>query len=225
MHPKAIVQEALSRGLDIIAISDHNSSENVPYVLKAAKDTPLTVIPGMEVTTREEAHVVALFGDMQTLSLFQEYVYAHLSGLNDEKAFGIQAVVNEFEEVEGFNERLLIGATGISLEDLVDHVHGYHGLAVAAHIDRPSFSVISQLGFVPDHVPFDALEISARLGISKGREKFPELREYPFITSSDAHYLKDMAQATTLMFLENPTLDEIRMALRQEQGRFVSEEA
>lgn len=225
MHPKAIVREALSLGLDIIAITDHNSSENVPYVIAAAKGTPLTIIPGMEVTTREEAHVLALFQDMATLSLFQEYVYANLEGLNDEDAFGIQAVVNEIEEVEGFNDRLLIGATGISLEDLVDHVHGYHGLAVAAHIDRPSFSVISQLGFVPDHVAFDALEISARLGIRKGREKLPELRDYAFITSSDAHYLKDIGQASTLMFLESPSIDEIRMALRQEQGRFVSEEA
>lgn len=225
MHPRAIVREALSLGLDVIAITDHNSSENVPYVIAAAEGTPLTVIPGMEVTTREEAHVLALFQDMSSLSLFQEYVYARLEGLNDENAFGVQAVVNENEEVEGFNERLLIGATGISLEDLVDHIHGYQGLAVAAHIDRPSFSVISQLGFVPDNIAFDALEISARLGIRKGREKFPELREYTFITSSDAHYLKDLRQASTVMYLESPTLNEIRMALRQDQGRFVSEEA
>ncbi len=119
-------------------------------------------------------------------------MYANLEGLNDEDAFGLQPVVNEIGEVEGFNDRLLIGATGISLEDLVDHVHGYHGLAVAAHIDRPSFSVISQLGFVPDHVAFDALEISARLGIRGGRERFPELRVIP-----SSHHLMPIISRTS----------------------------
>jgi hypothetical protein len=225
MHPSAVVDEAVSQGVDVIAICDHNSSENVPYVLKAARGKPIVVIPGMEVTTREEVHVIALFEDTASLSALQEYVYANLSGLNDEKAFGLQPIVNEIGEVEGFNERLLIGATGISLEDLVSRIHEQSGLAIAAHIDRPSFSVISQLGFLPEHVPFDALEISSRLGIRGGREKFPELAHNTFITSSDAHFIKDIGTRFTAIFMEEARFSEIRLALKGRDGRFVVEDA
>ncbi|HOO46482.1 MAG TPA: PHP domain-containing protein, partial [Deltaproteobacteria bacterium] len=138
MHAGAIVEEALLQKLDIIAVCDHNTAENVCYVTKAAENTPLCVIPGMEVTTREEVHVLALFEQIEDLEKLQAYVYEHLSGLNDEKAFGMQVIVNEIGEVEGFNERLLIGATEVSLESLVDKIHEYGGLAIAAHIDRPS---------------------------------------------------------------------------------------
>lgn len=225
MHPRAVVDEALAQGLDIIAVCDHNSSENVPYVIRAARGTPLCVIPGMEVCTREEAHVLALFAEPAQLSLLQDFVYANLQGLNDEDAFGLQPIVNETEEVEGFNERLLIGATEIPLEDLVSRIHEYGGLAIAAHIDRPSFSVIGQLGFIPAHVPFDALEISARLGIQRGREKFPELSGYAFVTSSDAHFIPDIGAACTRMVLEKPCFAEVAMALKKQGGRYIEEDA
>jgi PHP family Zn ribbon phosphoesterase len=225
MHPRAIVEEALAQRLDIIAICDHNSSENVPYVIRAARGTPLCVICGMEVCTREEAHVLALFGEQTQLSLLQDYVYANLHGLNDEDAFGLQPIVNEAEEVEGFNERLLIGATDIPLEHLVNRIHEYGGLAIAAHIDRPSFSVIGQLGFIPPHVPFDALEISARLGIRGGRDRFPELSGYPFVTSSDAHFIPDIGAICTHMALDKPCFDEVAMALKKQEGRYIEEDA
>jgi PHP family Zn ribbon phosphoesterase len=130
MHPSALVEEAVCRGLDIIAICDHNSSENVQYVMNAARGKPLTVIPGMEVTTREEVHVISLFDSMTSLRQFQEYVYENLDGRNNEDVFGVQAIVNELGEVEGFNEHMLIGATRISIEDLVERVHGYEGLVI-----------------------------------------------------------------------------------------------
>jgi PHP family Zn ribbon phosphoesterase len=179
----------------------------------------------MEVTSREEVHVLALFEDTASLSALQEYVYANLAGKNDEKAFGLQPIVNEIGEVEGFNERLLIGATDISLEDLVSSIHEHGGLAVAAHIDRPSFSVMSQLGFLPENVPFDALEISSRLGIRGGREQFPELSEHCFITSSDAHFIRDIGSRFTAIFMEGASLAEIRLALKRQGGRFVVEAA
>jgi PHP family Zn ribbon phosphoesterase len=223
MHPRAIVQEALAQQLDIIAICDHNTAENVKYVIKAAQGTELVVIPGMEVTTREEVHILSLFGNLDALSLLQDYVYSNLDGLNDEDVFGMQVVVNEIGEVEGFNERLLIGATKIAIEDLVEKIHSLGGLAIAAHIDRPSFSVISQLGFIPAYIPFDALEISANLSIEEARRQFSGLEQYPFITSSDAHYMKDLFGAVTKMFLEEASFSEIHMALRKEEGRYVGE--
>jgi len=223
MHPRAIVDEAIAQQIDIIAVCDHNSSENVRYVARAAENTSLAVIPGMEVTSREEVHVLALFEHVEDLDKLQTYVYEHLNGLNDENAFGMQVIVNETGEVEGFNERLLIGATEISLEDLVEKVHEYGGLAIAAHIDRPSFSILSQLGFVPVHVPFDALEISARLAFEKARLRFPELADYPFITSSDAHFIRDIGETCTRMNLKKASLSEIKKAFQKKEGRYVLE--
>jgi PHP family Zn ribbon phosphoesterase len=224
MHPRALVDEAVKRELDMIAVCDHNASENVPFVMNAARGTRLNVLPGMEVCTREEAHVLALFGELPALAELQDYVYANLAGLNDEEAFGMQPIVNEEGEVEGFNERLLIGATGISLEDIVDRIHLFGGIAVAAHIDRPSFSVIGQLGFIPPHVPFDALEISGRLGIREGRRRFPELANYPFVTSSDAHFIADVGSACTRMVLKEPVFEEVLMAIRKQEGRYILED-
>ena len=225
MHPGAIVEEAVLKGLDVIGVSDHNASENVGFVMNAARGKPLTVIPGMEVTTREEVHVLVLLEDLPTLSLLQQYVYDRLEGLNNEEVFGLQPIVTEDGDVEGFNQRLLIGATTIPLEELVEKVHALGGLAISAHIDRPGFGVIGQLGFVPPGVPFDALEVSWRLGIRGGREKYPELSGYPFITSSDAHFIDDIAKACTPMMLGEPSLPEIRRALKGEGGRFVVEDA
>jgi PHP family Zn ribbon phosphoesterase len=127
--------------------------------------------------------------------------------------------VNEKGEVEGFNERLLIGATGIPLDEVVRHIHDLGGIAVASHIDRESFSVISQLGFVAKESGFDALEVSRALGIEKARRKYPELGDFPFIVSSDAHFLDDIGTATTTMYLAAATTDEIRMACEGREGR------
>ena len=223
MHPDAIVRESLAEGLDIIAICDHNSSENVQYVQRAAHDTDLVVIPGMEVTTKEEVHMLALFEHLHELSSLQDVIYAHLLGKNDEDVFGCQAIVNESGEVEGFNERLLIAAADISLNEVVDLVHSLDGLAIASHIDRPGFGIIGQLGFVPPDVAFDALEVSYNLGIQAARQRFPELKGYPFITSSDAHFVTDIGKACTRMYLESPTFAEIILALHKQQGRYVLE--
>ncbi len=221
MHPAALVKKAVERGLGVIAISDHNASENVQYVMRAAGQGPPAVIAGMEITTVEEVHVLALMPGLGDLLGVQKVIYDHLPGRNDERLFGCQAVVNEKGEVEGINDRLLIGATDIPVSDVVGMIHGFGGLAVASHIDRESFSVISQLGFVDDDSGFDALEISRVLGIERARERYPELARYPFITSSDAHNLADIGAAPTVMKLAEGTFEEIRMALQQREGRCI----
>lgn len=223
MHPSAIVRKALEKKIDVIAICDHNSSENVGYVMNAAKGTNLVVLPGMEVTSKEEVHTIAIFNTLEDLLFFQKVVYENLAGENDEDVFGVQAIVNEIGEVEGFNPRLLIGATSLSLNSLVDIIHGFKGLAVASHIDRESFSILGQLGFIPTDASFDALEISARTGIKKGRELYPELSGYTFITSSDAHFTTDIGSSPAGIFLETTSFDEIRLALKGEAGRYVLE--
>lgn len=223
MHPAAIVKRAISEKLDIIAICDHNSSENVQYVIKAAEGKPLTVLPGMEIASSEEVHVLALFDKLDKLSKLQEIVYRFLHGTNDEDIFGIQAIVNESGEVEGFNKKLLIGATEITLNKVVEEIHATGGLAIAAHIDRESFGVIGQLGFIPADIKFDALEISSRTGLEMARKKYPELSGYPFIESSDAHFIRDMGKGFTKIYLEEITINELKMAFEKRGGRYVQE--
>ena len=193
------------------------------YVIKAAGGSPLTVLGGMEVTTKEEAHVLAIFESLDDLKALEAKVCSSLTGENDEKLFGCQAIVNEQGEVLGFNSRLLINATGISLADLTGLIHSLRGIAIASHIDRPYYSVLSQLGFIPEDAAFDALEISASLKIALARKRYPALDKYRFIASSDAHYLRDIGRAFTGMRLEQASFAEIRMALEGKNGRCIAE--
>jgi 3',5'-nucleoside bisphosphate phosphatase len=223
MHPQALVQRALEKKIDMIAISDHNASANVPYVVAAASGKNIQVIPAMEITTSEEVHLLAFFESLSDLTKLQAIIDQHLFGENDENRFGVQAVVNERGEVEELNNQLLIGATDLSIDSLIATIHQLGGLAVPAHIDRESFSVLSQLGFIDDHSHFDALEISKLTSIQQGRIKYKDLSQYPFLTSSDAHFIKDIGTATTKIFLEKPTFAEFKMALGKQNGRRILE--
>ena len=223
MHPQALVEKALTSRLDVIAICDHNASENVPYVIKAAQGKNLKIIPGMEITSSEEVHLIALFESMADLSAIQATVYRHLAGVNDENRFGIQAIVNETGEVEGFNNKLLIGATDIPLNEILDLVHEQNGLAIASHIDRESFSVLGQLGFIDENFDFDALEISALLDLKKARAQYATLNRYAFITSSDAHYLRDIGKVFTKIMMAEPSIAELKMAFQNQNGRHILE--
>lgn len=222
MHPKALVQKALEKKLDMIAISDHNASANVRYVMAAA-GKHLQVIPAMEITTSEEVHLLALFRSLSDLLKMQAIIDQHLFGENDENRFGVQAIVNEQGEVEGLNNQLLIGATDLAIDDIVDTVHRLEGLAIPAHIDRESFSVLSQLGFIDDSSHFDALEISKLTGLERGRVQYGDLSRYPFLTSSDAHFIRDIGTSITRVLMEAPTFDEFKMALSGQNGRRIME--
>lgn len=222
MHPKALVQKALEKKLDMIAITDHNASANVRYVMAAA-GKHLQVIPAMEITTSEEVHLLALFRSLSDLLKMQVIIDQHLFGENDENRFGVQAIVNEQGEVEGLNNQLLIGATDLAIDDIVDTVHRLEGLAIPAHIDRESFSVLSQLGFIDDSSHFDALEISKLTGLERGRVQYGDLSRYPFLTSSDAHFIRDIGTSITRVLMEAPTFDEFKMALSGQNGRRIME--
>ena len=138
MTPEAIVATAASRGLDVIAICDHNSAENVRAVAAAAEGRTLTVMGGMEITSREEVHVLGLFdgSDAAALDALERIVYENLPGENDEATFGEQTVYGEDGSVVGRNTHLLIGATTLSLERVVEAIRDLGGVAIASHIDR-----------------------------------------------------------------------------------------
>jgi len=221
MYPRAVVEKSIAERLDIIAICDHNASENMQFVLRSAEGKPLTILPGMEITSSEEVHLLALFDTLDELKKIQDIIYDHLSGTNREEVFGCQAIVNDLDEVEGFNDKFLLGATKLPLLELIYLIHSFGGLAIASHIDRESFSVISQLGFIDPDTPLDALEVTRQTGIQGARIKYPELARFPFIESSDAHFIKDIGQGTTTMFLERGTISELRMAFEHRDGRYI----
>ena len=149
MSPRRIVAEARLRGLDLIAVTDHNSAENARAALRAAEGTP-AVLPGLEVCSSEEVHVLALFDSLEAALALQEEVYRGITAANDPERFGLQVIANEHDEVlTGFDEHLLAGATAWSVESVVEAIHDVGGLAVAAHVDREGFGIIGQLGMIP----------------------------------------------------------------------------
>jgi PHP family Zn ribbon phosphoesterase len=175
----------------------------------------------MEVNSSEEVHTLAIFDNEEQALAMQALVYRRLKGTNRPELFGDQVVANEFDEVEGFNDRMLIGATHLGVYEIVREVHRLGGLSIASHVDRPSFSVLSQLGFIPPDLAVDALEISRHLSRAAARSKIPGIADFPLVASSDAHFLEDIGQAHTSFFLEAPNVKEIRMALEGESGRRV----
>ncbi len=214
MQTTAIIEQAKKVGLDMIGICDHNSAENVSAVMKAGKRQGLAVVPGIEITSREEVHILGLFNTEQDLMHVQDIIYENLPSQNDEEAFGPQLVVDEFGNVVGKNPRLLIGATTLTLEQIIDAIHQWGGLAVASHIDRQRFSLIGQLGFIPKGLKLDALEVSTP---APAKQEY----DYPVVTSSDAHFLEDIGKSYTCFMIEDTSVQEIGKALRQELGRMV----
>lgn len=214
MTPKNIVKESEKRGLNIIGICDHNSSENVISVKKCAENMDLDIIGGIEITSKEEVHVLALFDNEKSLHSMQQIIYDNLIETDDEKIYGDQVVVNEDDEVLGFNKKLLIGAVELSIESIVNSIHELGGIAIASHVDRERFSLISQLGFIPEGLVLDALEVSNKSQI----QKFSD-RSLPIVTFSDAHSLKDIGRNYTSFSMEQLTFDEMRKSLRGEEGR------
>ncbi|MCA1960964.1 MAG: hypothetical protein LDL33_09215 [Desulfomonile sp.] len=224
MTPRAIVRTALEKKLDMIGICDHNSGRNTAATRRAAAGTHLTVIPGIEVTSAEEVHILGLFPSDGAAAAMQEEVYARLPGQNREEVFGYQVVVDEFDQVDDLDQRLLIGATTLSTERVVELIHKLGGLAIASHVDRVGFGLFSQLGFIPPGMLLDALEVSRRTDFQTARKKFPQARDYTLITSSDAHTLDEVGVAATKAQMTEPSFDELKKALAREDGRCVLEE-
>lgn len=214
MSPKNIPIEAEKKGISLIAICDHNASENVPGVRNSALKRNINVLGGMEITTREEVHIVALFDNPDDLAAMQEVVYRHLPGQNIEDKFGDQIIADENDVVIGFNTRLLIGATSLTVEEVVDTVHRFNGLAIASHIDREGFGIIGQLGFIPPGLALDAVEVSA-----KGNPGQYSHLPFTVVTASDAHYLTDIGKATVNFYIRDNTFPEIKQAIHGQSGR------
>jgi 3',5'-nucleoside bisphosphate phosphatase len=219
MTPPLIVDRARAAGLDIIAICDHNSTGNTAAVEEAAAGKDLHVIPGIEITTEEEVHVTGLFPDAGRAARAGEAVLAGLPRLRaGRRRMGNQLIMDAAGNVLGGEERMLSMASTLTLRAAVALIHHHGGLAIAAHADRPANSVISQLGFFPDDLSFDAIEIS-EAGMAAGRfEAFMD-NGMPMITASDAHFPEGIGSIYSLFEMAAASLDELRLALTHTDGR------
>ena len=219
MIPPFIVHEALEHGINLIAITDHNSSANVGAVQKAANGTELTVLPGMELQTREEVHLLCLFDTLDQLEAWQGLVDARMPQVeNNIDYFGEQFVVDEAGEFIRRETQLLITSADLSLKEGVQGVAKLGGLAIPAHVNRKAFSLIANLGFVPPDLGVDALEISRHLSPQAARDTFPQLKGYTLVQSGDVHRLEEFLGANVFE-LAAPTVSELKKALLNQEGR------
>jgi len=220
MSPRTVVARAREASLDMIAVTDHNTTGNVASVVRAAAGTPLAVLPGIELTTSEEVHILGLFGRDADLAGLQETVDRNLPDIPSLRRFiKDQVLVDADDFVTGFSPRSLFGATKLSVREAVDLIHGHGGLALACHIDREAFSIISQLGFIPPDLPLDAVEISPRLTEAEGRQRFGPFGALPVVRFSDAHKPEEIGSAVTEFLAARPDLEEFRMALTGARAR------
>jgi len=222
MTPLNIIGLCLEYGIDIIAVTDHNSGANVRAVSGFAEGTGVTVWPGMEVQTREEVHLITLAGGAEELEEWQEFIHSHLPDLPNRKdLFGEQLLFDKGSRAIGSCPRLLLTSVDLSVDE-VRREAGRRGLVCyPAHIDRPAYSYISNLGFAPPPGEFDLVEVSGQVPAGEVREKFPELSGWTLVSSSDAHRLTELGPARTLLYLAAPTLEEFRLAVAGRDGRRV----
>ena len=219
MIPPLIVQAALEKGINLLAVTDHNASANVIAVQKAAQGTGLTVLPGMELQTREEVHLLCLFDTLEQLAEWQNLVNQHLPPLeNDIEYFGEQFVVDETGEFVRRETQLLLTSADLSLEEAIGAVGSIEGLAIPAHVDRKANGLLEILGFIPVSVAIEALEISRHIGADAAPLRYPQIRGYPLIRDGDAHRLNELLGVNEFL-IESPTVAELKMALHHENGR------
>lgn len=193
MTPFNLVNMAKLLNLDIIALTDHNSALNCPAALKVGQAVGVTVIPGMELCTSEEVHVVCLFEELDGALSFSDYVHKTMPPVkNRVDIFGEQTIVDENDNPTGSEEILLTTASGIGLYEVPQLVQEYGGCAFPAHIDRSSYSVISNLGGIDLSMGFNCAELTPAADETGYKEKFPDLKKMKLFFNSDAHYLENM---------------------------------
>lgn len=222
MSPTVIVETALSRGLDIIAITDHNSTLQCREIQALGVEAGLTVFAGAEVCTREEAHCLALFGTDYSRAAFQEYLDLHLPPVpNDPERFGDQVWVNRNNEIMGEAPYLLISALDQNVNQVAAFVKQLDGLFIAAHVERPSFSLISQLGFIDPSLPLDAIEYTDASRFARLQSEQKYLSNYTSYPASDAHYPEQIGTKPCLIQASEPLFDNLKMAYGKSRGHAI----
>lgn len=214
MTPANITGMAALKGLDVIAVTDHNSCKNCPAVMKAAEEYGIIAIPGMEINTSEEVHAVCLFPELGAAMDFDKYVYDKLLKFkNRPDIFGKQQIYNENDEICGEVKELLISSTEISFDSLWSLVRSYNGIMFPAHIDKNANSIISNLGFIPPDSCFKTAEIKDLKKLHELKRSNPYLEQCRIISNSDAHYLENINEPEFMLPVRSKSIESVIEAL------------
>lgn len=221
MEPHKIFAMARSRGIELLAITDHNSAENVHVFMNLAGDYNIKLLPGMEVQTREEVHLLTFFSDVGSLMIWQEKVYRNMLFVNNNLSiFGEQYLLNSLGNIEGKLERLLLASTSMGVKQVSQEVEKLGGICIPAHVDRPRYGILGQLGYIPSNIGIEGVEVSP-LQVWNNEWRAKKIgNKFGVICSSDAHYLEDIGRGKTAFYINEINLSEIKLALRGEQGRW-----
>jgi 3',5'-nucleoside bisphosphate phosphatase len=223
MSPRNIIEAAISKGINILGITDHNSTRNSLLIKRLAAREGILVLTGAEVTTREEIHCLTFFELEEELEEFQLWLEKNITRIpNSPDRFGYQVVIDEEENIIDEIEYLLIMSLKSTIDEVEKKVHELNGLFIPAHIDRSANSLLSQLGFFPPGLKYDALELSAYGRYEELAEKHPLIRTVPVIKSSDSHYIHAVGTRQTGFLMKELTFKEIRLALLGVDGRKVT---
>ncbi len=201
--PNNIAGMAALSGINILALTDHNTTKNCPAFFAAAKKYGIIPVAGMELTTSEDIHVICLFEKLSDAMAFGEEIERHRTVIkNRPDIFGNQLILDALDNVIGTEENLLSFATDISVEDAPRIVDAFFGVCYPAHIDREANGIISVLGTLPDSPKFCAVEFHNGQKIAEYSEKY-QIADKLKIISSDAHYLTDIRDKESFFELED----------------------
>lgn len=222
MSPDQLLATAKRKELDIIAITDHNSTLNCKVVREIAADFGIVVLNGCEVNSQEDVHALCLFEDDHTRDEFQKFIDSYLPQIpNKPDYYGYQPVVDRDNQIITEIPWYLGNGLPVSLEEIADFTHYLNGLFIPAHIDRPINSLFSQLGFLPKELKIDGMQLTRYADEKHIRKLYDIHSDISLIKASDAHYQEDIGTACSIFELVNPTFEEIRWALHHKNGRSV----
>jgi 3',5'-nucleoside bisphosphate phosphatase len=220
MIPPLIIQEAIERGISILAITDHNATANIGAVIKAAEGSGIAIFSGMELQTREEVHVLCLFDTLEQALALQGIVDKTMPALqNNPDYFGEQFVVDETGDFIRREETLLLTSSSMTLKQACETVGDLGGLLIPAHVNRKVFGLLPTLGFIPEELACnDVMEISRHITPEKAMSEFPQLKGKVLIQSGDVHRLDEFLGVNEFN-LEKPTISELNYAFSKTNGR------
>lgn len=211
MTPNNILGMAALKGLDLLAVTDHNACGNLPALARLSSQYNLTFVPGIEITTREEAHVLGYFPTVECALAMGAYCRAHLLPMkNKPDIFGNQLICNEDDDVTATEDAMLIGATDLSIEDVFAHIRALGGVPVPAHINRGANGVLQALGFIPETLLCTAAEVWRDLPCPHGAREGKVV-----LHSSDAHSLGNISEREQTLALRENSVDAFLARLRQ----------
>lgn len=199
MTPNNIVNMSYLKGLSIISVTDHNTCENLPAIKVLCEKTDLVFVPGIEVTTKEEVHVLCYFKNIDYAMQFGKVIYDSLPNIkNIPSIFGMQNIYNSQDEIIGSLDKLLINASAYSLKEINFMVKSYQGIMVPAHVNKTSNSLFGILGFIPSDIQICFVEVYSKLSIN---EKL--IKNLKVLHNSDAHNLVDISEAENFFVLNS----------------------